>query len=325
MSVNVVKWAKQITWGDGSKEIWMLDRDGYFWIDGVRRKLIGFVDAAQFPSGNQWDAANLTLVDTQLTNQQSKGVRIWEVAIAYKGSANQQATYNSVMQLAYNHKMIVLPLFTVRGTTNFNTLIGTNFILPPSNEQTVTQWLIEFIGVMNGWQNVATLILENEIDVYYGAQNFSAGNAWKHIDLIFKTARPLTNLPLVTKLDFYGDSATQAAISDEIAKYSDIMYHDLYGASAGDFTTVANACNSYRNQLRNKPSQMWVTETNYRSGGVFDATKLTKAMIDAQFAANASLVMLFDMYGNASVGTNFFDSAGAPIANTDTLMANVAG
>jgi hypothetical protein len=311
---------KVITWADGSKEHVQIDSDGFFILNGVKRRLVGFCDPSHYAVGDYWDAANITILHAELDYLQSVGVRLlhMEMGIAFDGDPTH---YDDLLQLYYDHKMLVIPLFTVRGKwDNWDNLTTLNWVINAG--KTVTDYLTEWVNHVKAFSNVVAIVLEDELDML-GEYTYTAIRAGDYMNLLHTTARALTSLPLLTKFVRYNYNAFALSAQNVLIPYSAIACIDLYGESEYEFTDQNNLC-SAGYSTKSKPSQMWITETNYDYYGL-DATGMTKAMVDGMLAANASVVMLFAMYGTTGYpAARFFDEEGVPIANCETLMANMA-
>jgi hypothetical protein len=308
---------KTITWGDGTIESVAIDSDGIFVLNGMKKKLVGFTDPLQFSSGAYWDSKNLALVDTELAYLQSKGVRLVHMQIGF--AWRSEADYDRILQLYFDHKMLIVPLFAVRGGgTGWDNLTTLDWTIAPGIS--VTKALTTWMKHVKTFSNVVAIVLENELDMK-GAYTYTVDQAANYMSLLYATARPLTTLPLITKFG-YAPGSFATAVQNALIPYSAINCFDIYEASATDFSAAVDAVNVWSG-TKSKPSHTWVTETNYVTTG-FDATKLTPSMIDALLTHGAAVVLVYQMYGPVDPETCLFDSSGNPTVTCDSLLTNIS-
>jgi hypothetical protein len=308
---------RYIRWGDRTTEAVSIDSNGFFIINGVKRRLIGFCDPQQYSAGCEWNTTTEAVLRKELDYLQSKGVRLYEIAMAPPLNDSQ---YNTILQLLYDHKMLVVPLFCLQGAPNFDSLATTNFLV---NSVTAGSCFAQFLTHVNAFPNVVSIIIENEMDISYG-HTYSLANATAYMNMFCNYARVRTTLPILTKFGCLNYSSFATSVQNAFLHYSAVPCFDIYSASSADFTA---ACSAIHNWVLSKSrnSQTWLTEANYaqRSAAGIDANKLTKAMIDAMLTHNVSVVFLFGVQYCSVPNAMFFDPSGNPIANVDTLLANI--
>ncbi len=295
-----------------------IDGNGFFIINGVKRRLIGFCDPQQYNSGSEWNATDEAILHKELDYLQSKGVRLYEIAM---GPPLNDSQYNTILKLLYNHKMLVVPLFCLQGAPNFDSLITTNFVV---NSGTASSNFAQFLTRVNAFPNVVSIIIENEMDISY-SHTYTLANATAYMNMLYNYAKVRTTLPILTKFGYLNYSSFATSVQNAFLRYSAVPCFDIYCTSPANFAT---ACNDIHKWVLSKKrnNQTWLTEVNYANStnSGIDARKLTKEMIDAMFANNVSAVFLFSVQYKSMPTTMFFDSSGNPIANTDTLLANVS-
>ncbi len=310
---------KIITWGDATTEHIQIDTDGWFYLDGVKRKLIGMTDPMIYASGDPYDTGggttNYDILHTELDYLVSKGVRLYQVGLWRWYPASE---YTNILQLFYDHKMLLVPVFTARGVgtgwDNFTTLDWTI-----DDNGTSMQYLTAWINAVKAFSNVVAISLNNELDLL-GAYTYTLALATDYQALCVSTASALTTIPLLTKFTQIGLSSFGATVANALLTYSKIPCINLYYPTVADATALSKEAKNWYNYKTNCANH-WVTETNYAVAFVYNATLLTVAMVDALFANNATAVFLYTVQDTSAA--MFFDANGTKIANMDTLMANV--
>jgi hypothetical protein len=218
--------------------------------------------------------------------------------------------------------MLIKPIICNRGVgTGWDNLTTTDWIMTGSTK--LSDSLTTTVNLLKAKTNVVALGLENEPDVI-GAYTYNSSQARDYMSLLFSTTMALTTLPLITKFGYYNLDVFALSVQNAIVPYTQIACMDMYYDTVAGFTDESDAFRTWY-LTKNKPSQMWITEANYfeHVGDTFNATLLTESMVEEILAHNASVVMLFNTYSSLLPDANFFDSDGEPIANCETLMANL--
>jgi hypothetical protein len=321
-NLNVDLLIKNITWADGTQELIRLGKNGLFILDGVGKRLVGFHDRLWFASGNFWDASNLAILDKEYTYLQSKGVRIIHIEFPYWYGILSH--YASALQIAYNHKMLAVPLIPLKYlryynlpdvTDYFNISNGPDFnIKGEMASVSIANWT----SAMIAYPNVVTLCFENELDYPLSGQSYTASNAVAYMQMARGIIQAKTNLPIITKLCSY--DPLRQAMEDALIPYSVIPAHDIYQANAGDYTSILTATKAWYT-AKQRDQLMWLMEMGAPSGDAPNIASMTKPVVDAALAFAGCC--FFWAMNNQSGDGDYFDSAGNPKANTDTLLANI--
>jgi hypothetical protein len=253
----------------------------------------------------------------------AKGIRIIEVDCWYCG-LNAENTWNTTLDLLYQHKMLVLMGVTHRQDYPllFDSLSTVNFSL---GSETVSQQIPKWVDNALRYSNVIAISSESEPELPIGAQAYTVPLFVSYLQLVNSIIAGKTSLPIIVKQNPYlwaWMTGVQAnfdyKMRDAILSYSAIPCADIYSDSVTNF---GNICNIVHNWSLSRNQQIWITEMNFMSGGVYNSTLLAKAMIDAMLARNASVVFLFAMNFYATAGVSFFNTAtGDALANTDILL-----
>jgi hypothetical protein len=311
---------KTITWGDGTVETVVIDSNGNFILNGAQTKLVGFCDSMIYAHGVPYDTDNMALLNKELDYLQGKGVRLYQVNLWLWG----EDAYDGLLQMFYDHKMLVVPLFSGTGESNFGDLTTTDFVVDSTG--TISTFFAAWLKHVKSFQNVVSIIIENELDIQMSGSSYTLSNVTKYMDMLYNYAKANTTLPILTKFGVLNYDANAASVQNAFLHYSAIPAFDLYYTDA---TSFGSGCTTTSNWYSTKTSvsQMWVTEANYayaREPGYYNATKFTKDMVDAMFSHNVSAVFLFAVQDKYDSSAMFFDTLGNPIANTEVLMANMA-
>lgn len=311
---------RMITWADGSIEHVQIDPDGYFCLDGVRKRLVGFCTAVSFASGNWFDEANLAILHTELDYLQTRGVRIIKTYLPYVG-LNYEYLYDGPLQLLYDHKMLVVAEISHKSEwpESFGSLSPVDFNF---GYETVSQQMPKWVDKVISYSNVVTIVFEKEPEYLEGEENYTVSLFVDYLNLIRPTITSRTNLPIITPLLEDQSTEWRLSMQSAVVPFVSIPCHNYYFSDEEDFGLAARRLNAW-NIAHGKNSQMWIGEMGSPSGGV-QAASMTKGMIDQVLANNVSAVFLFAMNWQVEEGGSFFDADGAPVANTETLMRSMA-
>jgi hypothetical protein len=321
MSVNVNLLAKKITWPDGSTELVAIDRQAYIWRNrsGVfsRGKEVGFQDSLDFAAGNYATTGNLTMLDAELTVLQAAGVRLISPTLWYHGPGNE-GDYDKVLQLYQNHKMFLIPEFTVLYAAG--NLSNPNFIVAPSEtvSQIFTNWLTHILASLN----VIAIIIETELDLYVSGGNCTQAAVTAYYAELYAIAKSMTSLPLLTKFSFRtGNTGAALATQHVLRPYSAITCFDIYDANTTTFAASLSECLNW-SMTYHPQYQLWLPECGYNAGSGDDYSLLTVDMINTMLT-KASVALLYTQNSSQNTAGSFFDTSGNAKANTTTLLSNL--
>lgn len=305
--------SKDITWGDESVENVRISPDGFFVLDGIKKRLVGFsIGLSGYAAGNYYDAANLTILESELECLQSAGVRIVHADFNWD-AIDCEDNYDTTLQLFYDYKMLVYPYMTLKWQDNFDDLSPIDFVL--DGAETASVFALKWINKIISYPNVVAVGLENELDIKIGAQNYTPAAAVSYIDMLYAIWKAQTNIPIIIKLgrDEWDEFSTQ--IWDALISRTAIPSFDPYYPTAAQFTSQ---CNFYREWCQTKGFNMqtWLSEFGTPDGTNMVATDLTKAMIDAALAENVAVLMIVGANMQHIAGASFFDVNGDPVAGT---------
>lgn len=310
---------KTITWGDATTETVDIDTDGWIYLNGVKAKRVGFSDSLQFAEGDYWDAGNLVIFHTELDYMVSKGVRLIQLNLEYSG-LNNDAAYAAILDLCYSHKMLVIATWTAKYYASLiDDFVTTNFSM---GDETVSQAYTKWVTDIIAYQNVITLNLENELDYPIPGHTYTIANLTLYLDQMYTIARGLTTLPINSKLCGGDITAAQLAVHNLVYSYSAIPCFDTYENTSVEFYDDCIKQQAWYNR-KGKTSKMWFSEFNF-SDGTVTAASLTVDMVNTVLAQDVSVILLWSVNCTSMQAGCFFDATGTKIANTDTLMAQMA-
>jgi transcriptional regulator CtsR len=187
---------KNITWGDGTIEDLRLESDGYFLLNGVKQRLVGFHFGVPTPKYDEewnpsatgsktqfWTTENLAFLDNMLSYLQSKGVRIIRIPLVYTylaSTIDEANAYKALFDLTAKHKMYVVGWLVGKWFTGFNCVQPTsNFVIPGgTNGDTLDTWLNRLVPIVAQYPNIVVMNCENELDGPYefSSTTTSSGN-----------------------------------------------------------------------------------------------------------------------------------------------------
>ncbi len=187
---------KTITWGDGSIEDLRLNTDGYFSLNGVKQRLVGFHFGVPTPAYDEewnpnatgsktqfWTTENLAFLDNMLSYLQSKGVRIIRIPLVYtylSSTTDEANAYKALLDLTAKHKMYVVGWLVCKWFPGFNCIQPTsNFVIPGgTNGDTLDTWLNRLVPIVAQYPNLIVMNCENELDGPYefSSTTTSGGN-----------------------------------------------------------------------------------------------------------------------------------------------------
>ena len=140
---------KVITWSDGSTEHVQIGKDGFFILNGIQKQLVGIdlsvYDMPVGEGGQFWLPENLAVYNKILTYLQSAGVRVVHLEMKYiywwlpsiskevdfPSECPEEATaYKTLLDLLYQHKMLVIPGLYGKWQPGFDNLQDPNFQWP---------------------------------------------------------------------------------------------------------------------------------------------------------------------------------------------------
>jgi hypothetical protein len=330
---------KVITWSDGTIEHVQIDNDGFFILNGVKKRLIGMVlTTSSFAYDNPfYTRQNMDRYDKELTYLESIGVRLIHTDLRYvRWSASsiddEKTVYRTLLNLLYRHKMLVIPLITGKGLPNFNNLENPNFSWTVNGKSdSMGSWANRWGRIVGEFQNVVTVVADNELDYPYEAQDLTwipnatdqkygpveVANYLNYLENILSSS---LEVPIITKMVGYRWSRP------------DIKVACLEASSFPSFTCYANTSQAMDGRLDELLS--WVAESGYRTTGWW-CLELNNGLpivlelfnvyyVDSVLSHGASVVMLFPS-NSTEYDSQFFDINGNPVPKLIEVAQYIEG
>jgi hypothetical protein len=344
---------RTIIWTDPSAtvETVRISSDNWFYLNDIKRRLFGFSwgVAITHPDSN-WNCtvgattptkwwtpqANLDYLEAQLVYLKANGIRVVRLYLAYTyldSTTDEANAYRALLDLTKKYNILVIVAVCARWMTGFNCASPTSGFTIPSgkNSDTLSTWMIRVASICAEYNNIITIQLDNELDLYYNSayygvsQNYSAADAGAHITWM-RTVFSGLGIPLILNL---AADITSLTFDSVLLPLSDIPSFDTY-----QYTSQAVRTNLVtRKAALGITGNVWVTEINKGQADFdpyVDAKNLTWYYPSEAFVAGASLVlvMCFQHYywddSTQRAGYGFYNWDNTPKAALTALMAKQA-
>ncbi len=323
---------KTVQWADGSIEHIQIGTDGYFVLDGVKRRLVG-MNLGSGPSYDEedcyWLPDNVARMDKVLTYLEAAGVRIVEFEPEsiwhYGGEAGEEyERYSTVLDLVYAHKMLVMPHFVARHQPDAGDLSNCDFLMGYCDgTDTVGQWASRFADVMAAYPNVVTIIMGNELNIPYHDYDYQPENVANYLQFIKSIFNSKLAVPTVCNFAAYSES--DSPVRDDIVSaglaVTDWPCFTHYGDSLSLYNTRLEVLTGWLGSNGYVQNGYWIEETNYCSWSPPDASKFTVDYLDTLFNHGASMALLHTTVSPDNDGYSFFTDNGDPIQSMAALAA----
>ena len=164
---------RTIEWNDGATERVQIGDDGFFYLDGDKRRLVG-MDMGHWnlpygEGGQFYIPENLAIYDKELSYLNSIGVRLVHINLVYTanwspGISAEQERYEAFLDLAYKHKMFVIVHVVGKYFWNFGSLEDPNFDIRDGD--LMGEWVDRMCQILSDYpnSNVVAIIADNELD-----------------------------------------------------------------------------------------------------------------------------------------------------------------
>lgn len=329
-----------IEWSDGSSEHVQIGNDGFFRLDGVKKRLVGF-DLGIGPSYNDvdryWLPENLALMDKTLAYMESVGVRIITFNPRYLGTwnemGNEDVIYPEAFDLIYNHKMLVIPHLVTNylpGADNFETLPWSWSWFDWTDD--TTSFLTRAADAIKDYPNIVACILGNELNkpmtedwwtATQPPQTYSPEQAANFFNYTRNIVAPkLPNIPIVQNLvgcATWWETPPEIPhpdIMEAILPVTDHPCCTMYGPSLDFLDFSINTYLTWLSGMGYPTVGWWIEEFNkVEGGGVAD---FTVDYLEHAFNYGASIILLHASISPDDPRYSFFDTSGNPI---DSLVA----
>jgi len=242
-----------------------------------------------------------------------------QVLLPYEGSNGMEATrYKPVLDILYKHKMLVMPLFTLKYTSYFRNLSNPNIQL---SGDSLTKLVARWCAVVNSYQNVVAIYVENELDYRVNGQTYGSSQAGAYMKLLTGLFRQNTTVTLSTKLVGYFPGGTMDQIKQAILPYVNIPAFDIYQYDATKVGKMVDSIKSWLNARGYSSTKWWSAEFNaVNTSNGTTSSRLTSSFLDAAFTRGVPVVQLWVSHRVQQLSAAFFSASGSP----NTALVNLA-
>jgi hypothetical protein len=309
---------RTVQWADGSIEQVQIGSDAVIKLDGSPRHLLGMCMGGDAYTGYYFDPKNLALIDKEVAYLQSVGIRTIELLLVYEGSYQEEsARYRPVLDIMYKHKMLVMPLFTMKWVKGFGNLQNPDI---PLTGDSLSGLVARWCSVVSSYPNVIAIYVENELDLRVNGQTYDGAAAGAYMRYLTNLFRQNVNLPLLTKVMGYFPGGVIDQIKEAILPTVDIPAFDIYQVDA---TWIGK---------RTDDTRAWLAARGYSStkwwSGEFNAcdasnrtvaSRLNTSFLETIFNRNVPVVHVWPAHRDKEPTAAFFDANAVPIPALVTM------
>lgn len=321
---------KVVQWPDGTSEHIQIGTDGYFVLDGAKKRLVGMNLGFGLSYDEEecyWLPENIERMDKILTYLEAAGVRIVEFEPEsiwhYGGEAGEEYDrYSTILDLVYEHKMFLMPHFVARHQPDAGDLSNPDFLMGYSDgTDTVGQWASRFADVIATYPNTVIMILGNELNIPFNDYDYQPQNVANYLAFIKNIMKSKVNVPVVANFAAYSEGGVP--IRDDIVNAGmtvlDWPCFTHYGDSISLYNSRIEILNNWLDSHAYPSNGYWIEETNFCSWSPPDASKFTVEYLDTLFEHGASMALLHTTMSPGNPGYSFFDENGDPIESMVAL------
>jgi hypothetical protein len=309
---------RTIQWADGSTEHVQIGNDAVIRLDGNSRYLLGMCMGGSAYTGYYFDPANLALIDKEVSYLQSVGVRTIELLLVYEGPYQKESErYKPVLDIMYKHKMLVMPLFTLKWVKGFGNLQNPDI---PLDGDTLSGLVSRWCSVVSSYPNVTAIYVENELDLRVNGQTYDGAAAGAYMKLLTGLFRQNVDLPLLTKVMGYFPGGVIDQIKEAILPTVDIPAFDIYQSDAAKMGGIIDRTNTWLITRDYAPKRWWAGEYNASDANNRTvASRLNSSFLDATFSRSVPIVHMWPAHRVQEPTAAFFDLDGKPIPALVTM------
>ncbi len=323
-----------ITWADGSTEHVQIGTDGFFRLNGEKKKLVGIFLGTQFLPAGDWGQfylpGNMAMYEKELDYLQSTGVRIIHVVLNYtywmvNTTAAEQMAYKNLLDLLYRHKMLVIPECEAHGAYANGYLTDSVFstINVDGSPDSVGRWAARWIETVSKYENVVGIVAENEFDIkmkkadstYPGFKDqvYTAKDVADHMASLVKILRSKYDGPIIHKLA--GTTLIEPEIKKAALNATDLGAFDCYAENKEGMDARLTELQGWLSKSGYPTTGWWCMEFNSVGAGVnpFTAETLNSKFIESIFDNGASIAILFPSNWAIEPTWQMFDNDGKPM------------
>ena len=322
---------KVITWSDGSTEQVQIGSDGFFRLNGKKQRLVGMclslLDNGIGP-GSFYETKNLIILDKELTYMESIGIRLIRIDLGYvrwmlPEIQQEENAYKSILDLIYQHKMLLVAQIIGKSMPGFNNLENPDFSWNLNTyggtevgTDSMLAWAERWSGIVGSYQNVVAAVADNELDYKYKAkdlyympnvqdQNYTPEAVDRYLTLLTGILRQKINVPLTHNLM---NNRTEPEIKRICLSKIDIPAFDFYAETTESLATNLSDYLTWRKVS----SGWWCMELNhmYEKSWTIDVDGFNSNFIQTIFDHGAAVTILFWSNSYDKPEEAFFDNYG---------------
>lgn len=330
---------KVVTWADGSTEHVQISDDGYFTLDGAKRRLVGMGMVYSLGVTPWWSPENLPLFDKELSFLESVGIRLVTMNPHYPCSFTapgcEDANVSPFFDLIYHHKLLFIPhigcsfldewsLAELNGLANPDFPISYWWEGPPGEHHQATDSYGAFAGrfadMLQKYPNIVAMTIENEIDKPEDAgEDWSPEVAANFVNYVASIFRARLNVPITH--NFVGIPEQRPDIKTAVLPMIDHPGYDLYNSSFSAYETRLNTLVSWLSSIGYPTTGWWMLETN--KAWPSDAAGFNSEWIESAFDSGAAIAILHCSNNRSEPTLAFFDDNGDPIPSLVAIGAEI--
>jgi len=332
MESNAYLLDKVIEWSDGSTEHIQIGDDGFFVLDGVKKRLVGmFVTLCWMPHGDSCQfflPENMALLDKEFTYLESVGIRLihfplWYVRWWLPETIDEERVLTDVLDLAYSHKMLVIPLIMGRDLPNFGNLVESDFSWPVYGSQhtdSMGEWVGRWAEYISRYPNVVGVVLDNELDLPMKAgqhpavtedQKYTPAAVENFLNYLRSIIRSKVKVPVVHKLTCWRSDKPE--VKQACLRATDFPCFDCYAKTTVQLDARITELMQWVGELGFPTTGWWCLELGSGVGWNIDAGNLNTGYIESVFVHGASVAALFCDYCSLIPAASLFDMNGNPV------------
>jgi len=306
--------SRTIQWADGTSEHVQIGRDGFFRLNGTKVRLVGIDLGTTGLSGDYFHPSSLAIFERELGYLRSTGIRLVHVNFGYAGYKKEAGCYSGLLDLLYQHKMLVFPLISGKWLPNFDSLTNADFVI--GGQDSLGQWARRWCAVMTNYPNVVAIAAENELDIPLKepAQKYTAGGVSAYMRFLTSIIRSELCVPVVTKLvgEVNASWPWRPDIKEAVLPFSDVPCLDLYYPTVVELDAHLKAVLQWLDEKAAKTNGLWIAEANAGTGNAPRSADFGTAYVENMFSNGASVVCLWVANRVQNPEWAFFDAAGNP-------------
>jgi hypothetical protein len=325
-----------IQWNDGTSEHIQIDSEGFFILDGTKRRLVGMCLSTTFmpygDSGEFYLPENMAVYEEELSYLESIGVRIIHIELRYirwwlpNGSlSKEEAAYRSLLDLLYQHKMLVIPMLAAKAMPNYGNLTETNFSWDVwagtgMTKDSIGSWAERWSRIVGEYSNVVGVVAENEIDYPLPAaelghlenpqsQQYTGNEVKNYMEYVVNIIKSKVDAPVVSKLIAYRWTSPDIKLAS--LETTDLAGYTCYSPTTEQLVPQLNELLSWIGDEGHQTEGWWCLELNSGYPPIY-LDNFSSTYIQSVFDQGASIAMLWPANWSLDTTWQLFDENGIP-------------